>query len=57
MRESERKEAMAREAQLAARLATLHPSTPGHYRGTALIRKSAPLGPYSRNMHRALWWS
>ena len=26
------------------------------YRGTLLIRNSAPLGPYSRNMPRALWW-
>jgi len=28
-----------------------------HYRGTSLIRNSAPLGPYSRTMHRPLWWS
>ena len=27
------------------------------YRGTSLIKNSAPLGPYSRNMFRALWWS
>jgi len=27
------------------------------YRGTSLIRNSAPLGPYSRTMPRALWWS
>jgi len=27
------------------------------YRGTSLIRNSAPLGPYSRAMPRALWWS
>ena len=27
------------------------------YRGTSLITNSAPLGPYSRNMPRALWWS
>ena len=26
-------------------------------RGFSLIRNSAPLGPYSRNMRRALWWS
>ena len=26
------------------------------YRGTSLIRNSAPLGPYSRTMSRALWW-
>jgi hypothetical protein len=26
------------------------------YRGTSLIRNSAPLGPYSRTKHRALWW-
>ena len=27
------------------------------YRGTSLIRNSPPLGPYSRYMPRALWWS
>ena len=27
------------------------------YRGTSLIRNRAPLGPYGRNMPRALWWS
>ena len=27
------------------------------YRGTSLIRNSASLRPYSRNMPRALWWS
>ena len=27
------------------------------YRGTSLIRNSAPLGPYSRTMPGALWWS
>ena len=27
----------------------------GVYRGTSLIRKSVPLGPYSRNMPSALW--
>ena len=26
------------------------------YRGTSLIKNSALLGPYSRTMHRALWW-
>jgi len=26
------------------------------YRGTLLTRNSTPLGPYSRTMHRALWW-
>ena len=26
------------------------------YRGTSLIRNSAPLGPYSRTLHRVLWW-
>ena len=37
-----------------------HPSLKGHppagaqYRGTLLIRNSAPIGPYSRNMPRAL---
>ena len=27
------------------------------YRGTSLIRNSPSLGPYSRTMPRALWWS
>jgi len=27
------------------------------YRGTSLIKNSHPLGPYSRPMPRALWWS
>ena len=27
------------------------------YRGTSLIRKRLPLGPYRRPMPRALWWS
>jgi len=27
------------------------------YRGTSLIRNSASLGPYSRAVLRALWWS
>jgi len=27
------------------------------YRGTSLIRKRLLLGPYSRHMPRALWWS
>ena len=27
------------------------------YRGTSLIRNSAPLGPYSRAMPRVIWWS
>ena len=27
------------------------------YRGTSPIRKRLPLGPYSRHMPRALWWS
>jgi len=29
----------------------------GSYRGTSLIRNSAPLAPYIRTMPRALWWS
>ena len=35
------------------------PDVPVHlaYRGTSLIRNSAPLGPYSRTMPRPLWWS
>ena len=28
-----------------------------HYRGSSLIRNSALLGPYSRTMPRAPWWS
>ena len=31
--------------------------TPACYRGTWLIRNSGRLGPYSRFMSRALWWS
>ena len=27
------------------------------YRGTSLMRNSASVGPYSRNVPRALWWS
>ena len=27
------------------------------YRGTSLIRNCPPLGPYSRPVPRALWWS
>ena len=27
------------------------------YRGTSLIKNSAPIGPYSRNMPWAPWWS
>jgi len=27
------------------------------YRGTSLIRNSAPLGPYSRTIPRVIWWS
>ena len=30
-------------------------SISSEYRGTWLIRNSAPLGPYSSNMPRALW--
>ena len=26
------------------------------YKGVLLIRNSAPLGPYSGTLHRALWW-
>ena len=38
------------------------PAAGGHvvqvaYRGTSLIRDSAPLGPYSRTVPRALRWS
>ena len=27
------------------------------YRGTSLTRNNAPLGPCSRTLHRALWWT
>ena len=30
---------------------------PSSYRGTMLMRNSAPLGTYSRTMPGALWWS
>jgi len=34
------------------------PSSPRPcYRGASLIRNRLPLGPYSRHMPRALWWS
>ena len=40
---------------------TCHPSTcvrvAGVYRGTSLIRNTPLLGPYSRTMHRVMWWS
>ena len=29
----------------------------GPHRGSLLIRKRPPLGPYGRLMPRALWWS
>jgi len=29
----------------------------GCCRGTSLMKNSDPLGPYSRNIPRALWWS
>ena len=31
--------------------------TDNPHRGTSLMRNSPPLGPYSRTMSRALWWS
>ena len=27
------------------------------YSGTSLVRNRAPLGPYSRTVPRAIWWS
>ena len=27
------------------------------HRGTSLIRNRPPLAPYSRTLHRSLWWS
>ena len=37
----------------------LHGTVHGYlaHRGTSLIRNSAPSGPYSRTVPRALWWS
>ena len=35
----------------------LTPFLAERYRGTSLIRNKAPLGPYSRTMPMALWWS
>ena len=32
-------------------------SSSGKYRGTSLIRKRLPLGPYDRHLRRALWRS
>ena len=28
----------------------------GLYRGTSLIRKRLPIGPYTRTMPRNIWW-
>ena len=33
-----------------------YPRNSPRYRGTSLIRNSAPPGPYSKTLHRALWW-
>jgi len=38
-------------------LAVHPPVQPLIYRGASVIRKRPPLGPYSRPMPRALWWS
>ena len=32
-------------------------SIPTTHKGTSIIRNRLPLGPYSRPMPRALWWS
>jgi len=45
----------ARFRRVGASRAPFH-STPD-YRGTSLIRNSAPLGPYNRTIPRALWRS
>ena len=34
-----------------------HSTGPGPYRGISLISNRLPLGPYSRSMPRAVWWS
>ena len=34
-----------------------HRPAVGLYRSTSLIRNSSPLGPFSRTVPRALWWS
>ena len=46
----------ARAAAARALLAENAPPARMSYRGTSLIRNSAPLGPYSRTMPRALRW-
>jgi len=57
MREGERERQGDRENGREMRVAvTATPSVTPSYRGTSLIRNSALLGPYSRTMHRALWW-
>ena len=47
---------VSREQHLSLSLLRCSPSLEPD-RGTSLIRTSAPLGPYSRTMPRALWWS
>ena len=37
------------------RAGSAHPQS--RYRGTSLIRNRTLLGPYSRAIYRALWWS
>ena len=34
----------------------IYPSLALLCRGTSLIRKRHPLGPYTRTMHRDIWW-
>ena len=42
----------------AVRSSSMSPKRPlKSYRGASLIRTRPPLGPYSRTMIRALWWS
>jgi len=51
---------ITRETRQKSRTSPGNPSekgTGGCCRGTSLIRNSAPLRPYSRNMSRALQWS
>jgi len=63
--ESERERARARDIYRESARADLPHTDTAHwlglgctpsYRGTSLIRNSAPLGLYSRTMARALWW-
>ena len=46
-----------REREIRSELSLHAQASSGRCRGTSLIRNNAPLGPYSRTMPMALWWS